>query len=239
MKTKLLIVVLFAFQLAALADSADTIGQKKSIAAIAVNSNAFRKQISLQLEAGTQGAGLDFRYGLLSRLSTRVGASFIPLRADNVLALPGFQSTNNASVIFYNAHILADIVPFKNMRGLRIVAGGAYLYKAQGGLSISPTGSYHYGNTTVTGADIGSISMDVSWQGAAPYVGLGLFKSFPSHFFNFNLDLGTYYLNPPKTHIVGTGLLTENYKLEPQFNENLKDYRWLPVVQLNFNFKLK
>jgi hypothetical protein len=57
--------------------------------------------------------------------------------------------------------------------------------------------------------------------------------------FNFNMDIGTYYLNQPSTHIIGTGLLTDNNTLEPQFNQNLKNYRWLPVLQLNFNFRLK
>lgn len=199
----------------------------------------FHHSLSLQLEAGTQGMGADLRYGVTSRLSVRTGLSFIPVKANNVLQLPGFQSTNSASVNFYNAHLLADFVPFKKMRGFRLVGGGAYLYKADGGISVIPTGSYTYGTTTVTGNDIGTLDLNVSWKGVAPYAGIGLFKSFPKHLFNFNLDLGTYYLSQPQTHIIGTGLLSDNNQLEPQFNKNLKDYRWLPVVQLNFNFRIK
>ncbi|OCX54693.1 hypothetical protein BEL04_10740 [Mucilaginibacter sp. PPCGB 2223] len=201
--------------------------------------DAFKHHLSMQFEAGTQGVGADLRYGAFKQLSFRLGASFIPVTANNALSLPGFQSTNSINVNFYNAHLLADIVPFKGARGLRLVLGGAYLYKADGGLNVIPTGSYNYNNVTVTGTDIGSLNMNVSWKGVAPYMGLGLFRSFPSHVFNFNLDLGTYYLAQPHTHIIGTGLLSDNYQLEPQFNENLKDYRWLPVLQLNFNFKLK
>jgi hypothetical protein len=216
----------------------DTLSRNANDAHFFSNSQ-FHHPLSLQLEAGTQGFGADMRYGLLSRFSVRLGASFIPVTADNVLSLPGFQSTNNASINFYNAHLLADFVPFKRWRGFRLVGGAAYLYKADGGISVIPTGSYKYGNTTVTGTDIGNLNMNVSWKGAAPYLGIGLFRSFPNHVFNFNLDLGTYYLTQPSTHIVGTGLLADNSSLEPQFNQNLKDYRWLPVLQLNFNFKLK
>jgi len=194
--------------------------------------------LSLQLQVGTQGVGADLRYGLASRLSIRAGASFIPVKEDNIITLPGFQSTNSASINFYNAHLLADVVPFKKMRGFRLVGGAAYLYKAEGGVSVIPTGTYTYGNTIVTGQDIGNLNLDVSWKGIAPYAGIGLFKSFPNQVFNFNLDLGVYYLNQPQTHIIGTGLLTDNNTLEPQFNQNLKGYRWLPVLQLNFNFKL-
>ncbi len=198
-----------------------------------------RNHVSFQLEGGTQGVGGDLRYGVASQLSVRLGASFIPVTVNNALSLPGFQSTNSASVKFYNIHLLADLVPFQGIRGFRLVAGGAYLYKADGGLSVIPTGSYTYGSTTVTGTDIGNLDMNVSWKGIAPYAGIGLFRSFPGHVFNINLDLGTYYLSSPQTHIIGTGLLADNYKLEPQFNDNLKDYRWLPVLQLNFNFRLK
>lgn len=195
--------------------------------------------LSLQVEVGTQGVGADVRYGLLPRLSVRSGASFIPITANNILSLPGFQSTNNISIKFYNIHLTADFVPFKKVHGLRLVAGAAYLYKADGGISVISTGTYNYGNTTITGADVGSLNINVSWKGIAPYAGIGVFKSFPSHRFNFNLDLGTYYLNQPSTNIMGTGLLSDNTILEPQFNDNLKNYRWLPVVQLNFNFRLK
>jgi hypothetical protein len=199
----------------------------------------FQHSLSLQLQAGTQGVGADLRFGILSRLSIRGGLSFIPVKANNVLSLPGFQSTNSANINFYNAHLLADFVPFKGMRGFRLVGGAAYLYKANGDLSIIPTGTYTYGSLTATGADIGNLNMNVSWKGIAPYMGIGLFKSFPNHRFNVNLDLGVYHLSEPKTHIVGTGLLSANYQLESKFNENLKGWRWPPVVQLNFNFKLK
>lgn len=214
--------------------------QKTSKQSIAKQSttDVYSSPLSLQIEVGTQGLGADLRYGAFKRLSFRVGASFIPVTYNNALTLPGFQSTNNATVNFYNAHLLADVVPFKGMRGLRIVAGAAYLYKADAVLNVIPTGSYTYGSTTVTSTDIGTLNMDVSAKCVAPYLGLGLFRSFPSQFFNFNLDLGVYYISQPQTHIIGTGLLSSNDQLETQFNENLKGDRWLPVLQLNFNFRL-
>jgi len=239
---KILLLILASLPLLSWADAGSDSTKRTGFLATASSktiTGAFAHHWSMQLEAGTQGVGADFRYGAFKQLSFRLGASFIPVTANNALSLPGFQSTNSINVNFYNAHLLADIVPFKGARGLRLVLGGAYLYRADGGLNVTPTGSYNYNNVTITGTDIGSLNMNVSWKGVAPYAGLGLFRSFPSHVFNFNLDLGTYYLAQPQTHIIGTGLLSDNYQLEPQFNENLKGYRWLPVLQLNFNFKLK
>jgi hypothetical protein len=201
--------------------------------------DGYTNQFSFQVEAGTQGLGADLRYGLSRRFSLRLGGNYIPVTYNSNISVSGFHTDYAASANFLNIHLLGDIVPFKGARGLRIVTGAAYLYKANTGLLLSPTGDYSFGNYNVNGTDIGTLNMDVSWKGVAPYLGLGLFKSFPSHVFNFNLDLGTYYLSAPSTHIVGTSLLVENNQLEPQFNNNLKDYRWLPVLQLNFNFKLK
>ena len=239
MKIYLLLMLLALPAISQAGTLTDTLGDGRPQAYPLIKPAKFHHSLSLQIEAGTQGFGADMRYAITSRFSLRSGLSFIPVKANNVLNLPGFQSTNSASLNFFNTHLLADFVPIKNWRGLRLVGGAAYLYKADAGLSVIPTGSYTYGSTTVTGADIGNLNMDVSWKGIAPYAGLGLFKSFPNHLFNFNLDIGSYYLSQPSTHIIGTGLLTDNNKLEPQFNQNLSGYRWLPVVQLNFNFRLR
>jgi len=194
--------------------------------------------LSFQVEAGTQGMGADIRYGLTDRFSLRIGANYIPVNYNSNFSISGFQTDYTASANFLNFHLLGDVVPFEGARGLRLVFGGAYLYKANTGVVLSPTGNYSIGNYNVSGNDIGILNMDVSWKGVAPYLGLGLFKSSPNRVFNFNLDLGTYYLTAPSTHIVGTNLLVDNNQLEPQFDNNLKNYRWLPVLQLNFNFKL-
>jgi hypothetical protein len=194
--------------------------------------------LSLQLQGGTQGVGADLRYGLFRQLSIRAGASFIPVTVNNVFSFPGVASQNSVSAKFSNAHLWADIVPFAGLRGLRLVGGAGYLFRANGGMVVTPTGNYNYGDIVVTPAQIGNLNLDVSWKGVAPYIGLGLFRSFPSRFFNFNLDVGTYYLTSPQATVVGTGLLSGNDVNGAIITGNVSQYRWLPVVQLNFNFRL-
>jgi len=205
----------------------------------ASGTTVFSHHLSFQLTGGTQGLGGDLRYGVSPGLSFRLGGSFIPINTSNAFSFPDFPSNNTANVNFYNVHLLADFVPFKGARGFRLVGGAAYLYKADGHVNVIPTGTYNYNSLSATGAEVGNLDLNVSWKGIAPYAGIGLFRSFPSHVFNFNLDLGCYYLSQPRSHIVGTNMLQYNYQLEPQLNENMKDDRWLPVIQLNFNFKLK
>lgn len=195
--------------------------------------------LSLQLQAGTQGVGADLRYAFLPSLSLRLGASFIPVTVKDAFSFSGFESRNDVDVKFSNVHLLADFVPFTNMKGFRLVGGAGYLFEANGGVNVVPTGKYNFGEIALTPAQVGKVDIDVSWQGLAPYLGIGLFKSFPKNLFNINIDLGSYYLTTPKTTIVGTGMLSGNNSQEDLINSNMSSYRWLPVAQLNFNFKLK
>ena len=90
----------------------------------------------------------------------------------------------------------------------------------------------------VFGEEVGDLAIDISWKGVAPYLGIGLLKPFATEKFNVNLDLGTYYLNEPKSKITGTKLLADNYQLEPQLDKNMSTYRFLPVLQVNFNINI-
>jgi hypothetical protein len=119
-----------------------------------------------------------------------------------------------------------------------VVGGLAYFFKASGGLIIYPSDRYTYGDLVLNQDQIGYVDLDVDWKGVAPYVGLGFAGIFPRKAFNVNFDLGTYYLNRPEANIVGTGILSGNSSQSGQLQSNIKDYRWLPVLQVNFNLKL-
>lgn len=198
-----------------------------------------KDKLALQINAGTQGGGAELKYGLTNRLAVRLGAAAAPFKANTDINIDGFKTNSSQRVDFTNAHLLLDVKPFGNASWFRVVGGAAYFFNAKGNVVMTPTGDYSFGGYNLKGSEIGTLTMDVTWKGIAPYLGIGLFRSFPNKFFNINLDLGTYYLTAPSTHIVGTKLLVDNNQLEPQFNKNLKDYRWLPVLQLNFNFRLR
>ncbi|RXF70020.1 hypothetical protein [Arcticibacter tournemirensis] len=197
-----------------------------------------KNQKSLQLQLGTSGAGLDFKYQLSERLTGRAGVTAAIFSISGLFNGTDFKSDSKLSGRFSNAHILADITPFKKFRTIRAVAGAAYFMQAEGNLFIKPSEVYHYGDIPVTGDMLGDVTMDISWKGFAPYIGLGIIKNFPRKKFNLNLDAGTYYLQQPKSTITGTGLLEGNKAQEPVLQRNIRAYRILPLLQLNFNYKL-
>lgn len=192
---------------------------------------------AIQLNIGTQGIGAAFNYGLNEQWALRAGINAIPIKANDVFKISGFNSTSHVSANFYNLHLLADYTPIKNLSWLRVVGGVAYFFRAKGNVRIIPSDEYKYGDLTLTEDQIGYVDLNVDWKGLAPYLGLGLLRSFPKNRFNVNLDLGTYYLHKPDAEIIGTGILSGNASQTEQFQSNIKDYRWLPILQINFNYR--
>lgn len=197
--------------------------------------------ISVQVLAGTQGLGAEVRYGATPKLGVRLGGSTsTSIKVNDALKFSGFEAGNTIRAELSNVHLLADYAPF-NTNAFRLVAGAGYLFQAGGGIEFAPIPgkSYTFGEVTLTGEEVGQIDVDMSWKGLAPYLGLGLFKALPKGRFNVNLDLGTYFLKSPNSTVTGTKLLADNQEMELQLEKNMKDYRFLPVLQLNFNFRIR
>jgi len=198
----------------------------------------FVSPVSVQILTGSQGIGADVKYGFLPKLSGRLGFGIIPVDASRGFGFSSFPVEGQLSTRFSNLHLLADYAPF-NTQGFRIVGGAAYLIHGNANVIITPSSGYTVGSQSLTQDQIGAITAQATWKGVAPYLGFALFKSFPARLFNMNLDLGTYYLSRPGTSFTGTKLLSDNDMNARQFNQNMQGYRWLPVIQLNFNFRIK
>jgi hypothetical protein len=198
----------------------------------------FAPPVSVQILAGTQGIGADVKYGFLPNLSGRLGFGIIPVDASRGFGFSSFPVQGQLSTRFSNVHLLADYSPF-NSTFFRFVGGAAYLINGSTNVLISPSKGYSFGYQTVTQQQFGAIHANATWTGIAPYLGVAFFKSFPERRFNMNLDIGSYYISSPSTSFTGTKLLADNDANAKQFNENMRGYRWLPVIQLNFNFRIK
>jgi len=198
----------------------------------------FPGPLSVQVLMGSQGIGADAKYGFLPCLSGRFGFGIIPVNVNSVFGFSSFSTDKSLSAKFSNLHLLADYSPFSGS-SFRVVGGAGYFFRGDANVLIAPSGSYQLGNTTVTKDQLGDIDASAEWSGLSPYLGIGLFRSFPGSLFNMNLDMGTYYLSSPQTSLTGTKMLAGNSSQETQFNQNMQGYRWMPVLQLNFNFRIK
>ncbi len=195
--------------------------------------------LAAQVNVGSQGLGLDARYGVSDQFSARLGGSFLPANVNNAITLINYKSSADLRARFYNVHLLADYLPSEDLPWLRVVGGGGYLYQAKGSAIVHPNQTFKYGDIVINQSDIGGFNVDVSWKGFAPYLGLGFLNAFPTGSFNMNIDFGTYYMGSPHTTVTGTKLFSQNgVEQQAQFDQNLKGYRFYPVLQINFNYKI-
>ena len=199
---------------------------------------------SAGLHVGSQGIGLEVQHPLPYHLNVRAGVSTLPnLKATGVYSLSGYNTKVGANTAsFWNAHLLLDVQPFNQkenfLHRLIVTAGAGYFPKAKATAVVMLDENYKYGDITFSPEEVGQLTTVSNWSGVAPYLGVGINNLVASNRFNMNLNLGTYYMTAPEVSISGTNMLEGNSENSAKMTENMKNYRWLPVLQLNFNYNL-
>ncbi|WP_285009743.1 hypothetical protein [Pedobacter faecalis] len=189
---------------------------------------------AVQAHAGTQGFGVAARYAFLPNLSARLGASFGSVKIEKGISFDNLSSDNTLKAEASNMHLWAEFSPIS---WLRINAGAGYFFKAEATMETIPNESVTQDGITLEPEEIGKLTTTATYKEFAPYFGLGFGRGIPQGRFNVNVDLGTYYLSAPSVTMVGTEYLADNGHNGPILERNMKDYRWLPVLQLNLTFK--
>ena len=195
------------------------------------------KCTTFQLHLGTQGIGLDYRQTLSSTTGLRIGVSGVPRLSFSDSA---GKYQNDISGKMFNGHVLADFRPFDKgfLQTMRLVAGFAYMSLEGTYVRTPHNGSFRFGDIPLTSEETGFAKVTAESRGFAPYAGVAALDFLNGKPFFMNVDLGTYYLPRPRTTLVGTGMMSSMDKQNRQLEENIKGYRWLPVLQLNLIYHL-
>jgi hypothetical protein len=204
---------------------------------IAQENTSNNSHLITSLHTGTVGFGLDFKY-VQGRHTARLGYSTIPFHYSTTLDM-GISMLTDIQVSYSNLHGIYEFQPVSKLTWLKISGGFAYFSSARGVATLNPRDAVSTSFVTLTPEEIGSLTIEVDSKGMAPYVGLGLGNSQPKKRFNVNFDLGTYLLPQPKATVTGTKLLSENQSLGSTLTDQLKTYRWLPLLQINLNYLIK
>lgn len=190
---------------------------------------------SLQVHGGTQGFGLAVHHNFLPKVAARLGATYGSVSVSDGFTFNNLSTDSEINGTFSNVHLYGE---YSALSWLRIVAGAAYLFKADAKVVITPNESVTQDGITLEADEIGILTTDITYKKFAPYLGLGFGRGLPQKRFNVNFDLGFYYLSAPTVTMTGTEYLEDNEQNGPIITENMKNYRFLPVAQINFNFKL-
>ena len=152
------------------------------------------------LKAGALGLGLEYSYEFNERLSFRGGLNGSSLGSDFDEA--GIRY--DVDVVWDSLSVGVDFHPTK--RAFRLSAGALVSNDNRLEALSRPTQNVTVGDTSYTPAQVGTLVATASFDGTAPFVGLGWDWSRNKRA-GMTLDLGLVDQGDPKVRLVGTGTL--------------------------------
>lgn len=191
------------------------------------------------INAGSFGPGLDISMPILpNRLNVRVNGNYL----SQDYTLEDTDATYDAKVKLQTMGALLDFYPFK---GRFRLSTGLYYNGNQLDLTATPNGqsSYTFNGQTYTSDEVGSATGKMTFNKAAPYIGLGFGNPVKKDGgFGFMSNLGVMYQGAAKVSLQGTGaaadprlaadIEAERKKVEDEASK----YRWYPVLSFGVSY---
>ncbi len=121
------------------------------------------------------------------------------------------------------------------------VTAGLYANNNKIRATANPTQNTDIGGLTFTPAQIGTLTSNAKFKGAAPYLGIG--ARWPIGHVAFNIEAGAYFQGKPQVALVSNGTLasdpTYQAALETErlgLQQDLNNYKTYPVVSLGLSY---
>jgi hypothetical protein len=203
--------------------------------------NVTAKRTHLIYKAGTLGLGVEMRYLIDSKVAIRGDINKFSYLMDGVAF---GDNRYNLKAELESGGIIIDYRPWKEW--FRLSTG---VYKnnssVKGDMELT-TGNLKFGDRLYPSLQIGSVEATVDINDVNPYMGIGL-ASKRRGGWNFVADIGVLYIGEPKVKLKGTTakgfeglqpLLDEAVKAEEKkLNDELKDYKWYPVISVGMQYR--
>ena len=192
---------------------------------------------AVDVKAGTLGVGADLNRSIVPRvLNLRVGASFFKYSTNFTDKGIDYKADLKLGAV----PIAVDVFPFKNWFRL---GGGAVINLTEvDGTGQASTGSLTIGGHQYTLESIGQLNAVLKANRVAPYFGIGFNNPIKrSGHLGFFMDLGVLYHGTPAVKLTTTKtipqLQADIEKQTQDVNNDIKDYKLFPVVQLGLSYK--
>ncbi len=185
------------------------------------------------IKAGTLGLGLEGRWDALPIVDFRIGMNSYDLDADDRYSGIEYDGSLDLETIYLTANINFPLSPFRLTAG--IFSNGNEL-----NMTSAVAGDFTIGGDFYTGAEVGTLSTKTSFDGTAPYLGIGLdFELFGKAGLNF--DVGVLLQGEPIVTLDASGTLAndalfqESLAAEQQdLTDDLSHFKAYPVLSLAF-----
>ncbi len=189
--------------------------------------------LGIGIKAGTLGIGLEGRWHALPIVDFRLGVNSYELNADDSYAGIDYKGTLDLETYYLTANFNFPLSPFR-------ITAGVFSNGNELNMTNEELGNLTIGGQTYSRADVGTLSTNTSFDGTAPYVGIGLdFELFGKAGLNF--DLGVLLQGDPTVtldasgSLANTSLFQESLAAEQQdLTDDLSDFKAYPVISLAF-----
>ncbi|MBC7383908.1 MAG: hypothetical protein H7296_13135 [Bacteroidia bacterium] len=186
----------------------------------------------------TNGIGVQLSGAITNnnKLIGRISGSYLQYEFKKIeYDVSGTKLSSNVKLTFGSVGGYLDWHPFGN--AFKLTGGVAYLLTNMKG-SAYVRDSVKQGEITLNTASVGNIQIGVDTRVIAPYMGIGFGRAVPKNRLGFGIEVGTYYIGPPRISFICTGLLEPTSDQEEVLKKNMQQYQWLPQLMININFRL-
>ncbi|MBC7750322.1 MAG: hypothetical protein H7Z73_01190 [Candidatus Saccharibacteria bacterium] len=208
------------------------------------SSNDLFQNAGLSLKAGTGGLGFDLMYSFDPRFKVRSGFSGLNYSQ----TINKSDMTQDGTLRLNNVDLLADYHPWSG--GFRITGGLNVLDVNFKGHAEKTAGGFTTINgTPYSSTEVGSADLDVKWNGAKPYLGIGYdgFNSRQNAGLFFTTDFGVVFSGSPTVNLKTTCIASnplicnnidqDSKKQEDQLKKDLHSIQVLPIIQVGVGYR--
>ncbi len=191
------------------------------------------KSYAVTLKLSTLGIGLDGTTNIAKNLNVRVGGEYLSLT----------YKAGGSAGDDYKYDAKANLLSFAAL--LDYFPGGS-IFKVSGGLLLNlnkvdvtmiPSQTYMVNGIKYDYTNLGTVLTTTEFSKVAPYLGVGIGNPLTYRKFGFTMDLGGIYQSAPTVTMTATQLMTPTATQANIVQENIKWFKFYPVLTLGLTYR--
>ena len=203
-----------------------------------VTESNYSNKYAIALNGSTLGGGLEIARNLSKHFNLRLRGNILSIE-DFVQEIEVDDANLNvtADTRFLEFDLSLEYLPFKSS-SFKIIGGAAHFSDGKTEARATYDGTFEYGEITLGPEDIGDLELMLDYNGFAPYLGLGFGRAVPKTKIGLSCEAGSFYLPAPQVGITATEMLAPTADQSSSLQEDIRDYRWFPFLNLRFSVKI-
>ena len=184
--------------------------------------------------AGTLGFGLEGTWRPVPFMDLRAGFNAFSTDDERSEAGVDYDVELDLSSFYATANFRVPLSPFRATVG--VFSNGNEI-----GLTSRDSTTFDIGDTTFSGADVGTLRGDVGFDSLAPYAGVGLDFRIADRF-GLHFDAGVLFQGTPELTLTADGLLADDALFQSELEaeraelqDELDDFELYPVLSVGIS----